>query len=516
MSKPFYITTTLPYVNADLHMGHALEFIRADIIARYHAQHGDDVFFNTGTDEHGMKMYDKAQEAGKEPQAFVDDNFKSFKESVRIFGISDDVHYIRTTDAKHEHAAQEFWKRVYDKGYIYKKNYEAKYCVGCESEKTDSELVNGECPDHPGTKLTLIQEENYFFKFSAFQKPLLDFYATHSHFIVPSFRYNEMRAFVMHGLEDFSISRLKEKMPWGIAVPGDEAHVMYVWFDALVNYISTLGWATDDESQFKKYWIDGTPTQYCGKDNTRFQSVMWQAMLIAAGVPNSSKIVVNGFITGAGGVKMSKTLGNVVNPKDIVKEYGIEALRLFMAKEVSSFEDSPFTPERFKEAYNANLANGLGNLLSRTLTMAASLGEPVKKHEPVSLSYEVHGFSTMEHIEGLTVASYSAGTTVPAYESAFEAFEISKAADAVWELIALLDRVIARTEPFKLVKTDRERAEAILYDILCGLSVIADLLVPILPTTALAMKEHLGTSGLVRPETFTVTKFAAPLFPRKV
>ena len=222
MTRPFYITTTLPYVNADLHMGHALEFVRADAIARYHAKAGDDVFFNTGTDEHGSKIYEKAKSLGLEPQAFTDQSFESFKNSVKIFGLSENIHFVRTTDKHHEIAAQEFWRRVAKNGHIYKKNYEAKYCVGCEAEKTDSDLVNGECPDHPGQKLTLISEENYFFKMSSFQKKLLDFYANNAGFVTPDFRFNEVRAFVMRGLEDFSISRLKEKMPWGIPVPDDE------------------------------------------------------------------------------------------------------------------------------------------------------------------------------------------------------------------------------------------------------------------------------------------------------
>ncbi len=505
----------MPYVNADLHMGHALEFIRADAIARFRKKQGGDVFFNTGTDEHGMKIAETAKAAGKEPQAFVDDNFASFKESVRIFGITEDVHFVRTTDAKHIQAAQEFWRRVAANGFIYKKNYEAKYCVGCEVEKTDSELEDGECPLHKGKKLEIISEENYFFKFSAFQKPLLDFYAGRSDFVVPSFRYNEMRAFVMRGLEDFSISRLKAKMSWGVPVPDDEAHVMYVWFDALTNYISTLGWGTADESQFEKYWKNGTPTQYCGKDNTRFQSVVWQAMLMAAGVPNSYQIVVNGFIMAEGGVKMSKSLGNVINPKDVVNEYGIDALRLFLLKEIPSFEDSPFALARFKDAYNANLANGLGNLLSRTLAMAVSMGGVLHKAESVPFPQEVHGFNLTESIEGFTIEQYLSETVGAGYLAGFAAYDIAAACNSIWDLISLLDRVIARTEPFKLVKTDPARAEAILYDIVSALVLIADMLDPIIPATAVAMRSALGTYDTLRPDIFTVQKLTSPLFPRK-
>ncbi|NVN97265.1 methionine--tRNA ligase [Candidatus Nomurabacteria bacterium] len=254
MSKAFFLTTTLPYVNAPLHMGHALEFVRADTVARYKKLSGFDVYFNTGTDEHGMKIYEKAKEQGMDVQDFVNKGFEAFKEQLEMFGVLEDINYIRTTDENHIKAAQEFWKRVNDNGFIYKKTYEAKYCVGCESEKTDSELVNGECPLHPGQELKLINEENYFFKYSSFGDKLLKFYTEHPNFVIPDFRLNEIKNFVNGGLQDFSISRLKEKMPWGIEVPGDNTQVMYVWFDALVNYISTLGWPNDKEN-FEKYWV---------------------------------------------------------------------------------------------------------------------------------------------------------------------------------------------------------------------------------------------------------------------
>src|SRR3989344_5609035 len=349
-TNSFYITTTLPYVNAPLHIGHALEFVRADTIARYKKLTGHDVYFNTGTDEHGIKVYEKAKEKNIKVQDFVNQGFETFKEQLKMFGVSENVHFIRTTDEHHQFAAQEFWKRVSKNGYIYKKNYEAKYCVGCESEKTNSELENNECKEHPGIKISVINEENYFFKYSVFGDKLLDFYKKNPNFIVPGFRFNEIKTFVKNELQDFSISRLKSKMPWGVLVPEDSEHVMYVWFDALINYISTLGWP-EDTKNFERYWVNGSPTQYCGKDNTRFQGAMWQAMLMAANLPNSHQIVVNGFITGNEGVRMSKTLGNVIDPRDIVKEYGTDALRYFLLKEVSSFEDSPFTIERFKDLY---------------------------------------------------------------------------------------------------------------------------------------------------------------------
>jgi methionyl-tRNA synthetase len=485
----FYITTTLPYVNAPLHMGHALEFVRADTIARYKKLIGDDVYFNTGTDEHGIKIYEKAKE-----QNLTDQGFKTFKNQIKMFGISEDVHFVRTTDENHVASAQEFWKRVFKNGYIYKKNYEAKYCIGCESEKTDSELnQNGECLLHPGHPVEIIKEENYFFKYSAFGDRLLQFYEKNPNFIIPDFRYNEIKNFVKNGLQDFSISRLKSKMPWGIDIPNDSEHVMYVWFDALTSYISTLGWpdshhpalkdappqAGGEENLFEKYWVHGTPTQYCGKDNTRFQGAMWQAMLLAAELPNSYQIVVDGFITGENGIRMSKTLGNVVNPRDIVEEYGTDALRYFLLKEVSSFEDSPFTMERFKDAYNSGLANGLGNLISRILTLSEKYLDKCPEIPEQSDFTE--------------------------YFSFFEKFDIKQAMDFIWSEIGDLDKFIQTTEPFKVVKVDEKKGKELISDMVVRLYTIARMLNPVMPETNILLKKLIKENK--KPE--------KPLFLRK-
>ncbi len=471
--KSFYITTTLPYVNAPLHMGHALEFIRADVVARYKRLLGYDVFFNTGTDEHGIKIYKKAEEAGMPPQDFVDAGFKTFKEQLDKFGVSEEAHFIRTTDEGHIRQAQEFWKRVADRGYIYKKNYETKYCVGCESEKTDSELdENGHCPIHPGISLELISEENYFFKYSDFAGKLLEFYGKNPSFVVPDFRFNEIKAFVKNGLQDFSISRLKAKMPWGIEVPGDSEHVMYVWFDALTNYINTLGWA-DNDAKFERYWINGTPTQYCGKDNTRFQAIMWQAMLMAADLPPSHRVVVNGFVTGEGGVRMSKTLGNVVDPRDLAERYGTDALRYFLLRECSSFEDSPFTAERFHQSYNAGLANGLGNLVSRIMKLAeANLSEPVS----------VGSFSPSED---MTIA--------------MDDFDLKRAIDGVWASISDLDTEIQEKKPWE--SKDKE----VIKSFAEKLGGIARSLSPFLPKTSDSIIVAISQNKMP----------SEPLFPRK-
>ena len=474
-TKSFYITTTLPYVNAPLHMGHALELIRADAIARYKKLSGFNVYFNTGTDEHGIKVYEKAKEKNIDTQDFVNQGFETFKNQLKMFGITDEAHFIRTTDKHHMESAQYFWKLVAKNGFIYKKNYEAKYCIGCESEKTDSELENDECREHPGVKVSVINEENYFFKYSAFQEKLLKFYEEHKNFVVPNFRFNEMKIFVANGLQDFSISRLKTKMSWGIEVPEDPEHVMYVWFDALINYISTLGWPENTE-QFDKYWVNGNPTQYCGKDNTRFQGAMWQAMLMAANLPNSHQIIVDGFITGEGGIRMSKTLGNVVDPRDVVSEYGVDALRYFLLREVSSFEDSPFTIERFKDAYNSGLANGLGNVTSRILTMAENYG--------------------VSHI-----GSFNLGKN----NKNLDNFDIKKYMDEVWEKIQNLDKKIQEKEPYKLFKTNKDFAIDTVSDLCTDLFIIANMLIPVMPETAEKILDLL--KGFKKPE--------KPLFLRK-
>jgi methionyl-tRNA synthetase len=485
MKTPFYLTTTLPYVNAPLHMGHALEFVRADTIARYKKFAGFDVYFNTGTDEHGLKIFEKAKERGISTQEFVDLGFETFKEQLKMFGVISDIHFIRTTDKSHEKAAQEFWNRVNNNGYIYKKNYEAKYCVGCESEKTDSELVDGKCSEHLDRELKIIKEENYFFKYSAFGEKLLAFYEKNPNFVIPEFRFHEIKNFVKNGLQDFSISRLKEKMPWGIEVPGDDTQVMYVWFDALVNYISTLGWPDDttpsasgisplaggEESLFEKYWVNGTPTQYCGKDNTRFQSAMWQAMLMAADLHNSHQIVVNGFITAEGGVRMSKSLGNGVDPRDIVGEYGTDALRYFLLRAVGSFEDSPFTMERFKDAYNSGLANGLGNLTSRILTLS-------EKYLPLPSLPLTKG---EEKGGGLDLPSE--------FFAHLDNFDIQKATEFVWTKIGELDKRIQETEPFKVVKVDAEKGKELIKENVLNLYIISQMLIPLLPETSSKIEE---------------------------
>ncbi len=481
MAKIFYITTTLPYVNSDPHIGHGMEFIRADIIARYKRLAGFEVFFNTGTDEHGQKVYSRALEEGKDPQRYVDEWAEKFKGLMPLLGLSPDIHFVRTTDTHHKRSTQEFWRRCDANGDIYKKNYKIKYCVGCELEKQESELVDGRCPLHPNKELEIREEENYFFRWSKYQDKLLELYKQNPKLVIPDFRFNEIKAFVERGLQDFSISRLKTKMPWGIPVPGDEDHVMYVWFDALVNYISTLGWPeSEKDGDYEKFWVNGTPVQYAGKDNLRQQSAMWQAMLLSAGLTPTHNIIINGFIN-SGGQKMSKSLGNVISPYDVVSEYGTDALRYYVARELSTFEDSDMTMEKFKEAYNANLANGLGNLVSRVLTMADN-----------------YGVSTVDTIDP---------DVFFVNNEYLDKFDINGYMDHIWLLIQAADKKIQTEEPYKKFKTDPSSAIKIVTELCTHLYEIAFWLKPVMPDTSEKIISYLYNPKNKKPK--------KPLFQRK-
>lgn len=474
--KNAYYTTTLPYVNADPHIGFALEMVQADIIARYARQEGREVFFNTGTDEHGLKIYRKALEEGKEPQAYVDEYAARFNRLKAKLNVSYD-NFIRTTDAHHVSAAQEFWKRCKAHGDIYKKLYAIQYCVGCELEKTDSELVDGKCPIHPNLSLERIEEENYFFRFSRYQKPLLALYEKRPDFVIPNFRFNEIKRFVEGGLEDFSISRLKAKMPWGVPVPDDPDHVMYVWFDALVNYISAIGWP-DDARKFEKWW---PVIQFAGKDNLRQQSAMWQAMLMSAGIAPSRQIVIHGFIT-SGGQKMSKSLGNVIDPFAIVDEYGTDALRYYLARHAHPFEDNDFTMEKFIKVYNANLANGIGNQVARVMTLAEEyLDVPVEVKE-----------------RGIESA---AGESI-------ERYAFNEAMNVIFENIQKGDIYMQEHESYKAIKSDdasvRAKAKEDIIKMVRHICHIAETLEPFMPETAEKIKATVKANK--KPGTLFVRK----------
>ncbi len=449
-----YITTTLPYVNADPHIGFAYEILEADVLARYGRHMGDEIFFNTGTDEHGQKIAQKADEKGESRQAYVDHYANEFRKLSESLDLTPDA-FIRTTDEKHIHAAQEIWQRCATQGDIYKKKYSGLYCVGCESFKTESDLVDGKCPDH-GKAPELVEEENYFFKLSNYQQ-YLEEYLGQEGVIVPEWRRQEALNFVKNGVEDFSISREKTRFDWGIPVPGDEDQVMYVWFDALTNYISTLDWP--DGENFKKFWIEGETLQLAGKDQVRFQSIMWQAMLKSAGVPATKKIVYHGFIN-SGGQKMSKTIGNVISPYELVEKYGTDATRYLLLRHVHPFEDTDITWDRLDEWYTANLVNGLGNLVARVTKMAESYG----------VTYSMKNDTHVATIND---------------------FNFQSALDNIWTNIGELDAFIQREEPFKKIKIDEDAAKSDVVYLLLELEKIATELAPFIPSTSATILQAL-------------------------
>lgn len=455
-----YITTTLPYVNADPHIGFALEIVQADTLARFWRLNGDRVFFSTGTDEHGQKIWQKAQESGEPVQAYVDRYAASFERLKVSLNLSYDT-FIRTTEEKHIRAAQEMWKRCAAQGDIYKKTYAGLYCVGCEKFVTDKDVVEGKCPVHPGQALQTIQEENYFFALSRYQRGLLD-YLSRSGAVIPEHRREEARRFVADGLEDFSISREVSRMPWGIPVPDDDTQVMYVWFDALTNYISTLGWPDDADGLFSSFWQDGETLQVAGKDQVRFQSIMWQAMLMSAGVKPTDSVFYHGFIT-SGGQKMSKSIGNVISPFDLVQKYGTDATRYLLLRHVHPTDDTDITWDRMDEWYTAHLVNGVGNLAARVLKLAESyLTEPLVRPEPRMFP--------------------------EAYVRALKEYRFTDAMDVLWARVGELDVRITTEEPFKVVKSDPEKGREMIRAATEELYTIARLLSSFMPETSEVIK----------------------------
>lgn len=493
----YYITTTLPYVNADPHIGFALEIIQADALARLHRLFGDEVVFNTGTDEHGQKIYKNAVEAGMDPKAYCDvyaAKFDGLKQALNLTY----THFIRTTDEHHVAAAQEFWRRCAAAGDIYKARYQVKYCVGCELEKTDSELENGICPIHPKLTIEARDEENYFFRWSKYGEALSKKYADDPQFVMPAGRLKEIASFVRGGLQDFSISRLRSKMPWGIAVPDDNEHVMYVWFDALVNYISTLGWP-EDAANFDAFWPG---VQTAGKDNLRQQSAMWQGMLLSAGLPMSKQIFIHGFIT-AEGQKMSKSLGNVINPYDLVAQYGTDAVRYFLLGALPSYEDGDYSKKLFEENYTAKLVNGVGNLAARTATM-------VEKY-------------CSTQVPALQPDRFETPSFWKEYHAALGAFRFDETIRVLERYVTSVNQAIDSEVPFKKAKQGID-VSPFMYQIAEALRQIGVALLPIVPAAAEKILVQLSISpadvrlprdqdwGGLKPGTPVVK--GAILFPR--
>lgn len=476
----FYITTPIFYPNGELHLGHAYTVTLCDIVSRYQRLLGKEVHFLTGSDEHTVKAVRAGEKIGKGPQEYIDGIVQSFTDLYGKLDISYDQ-FIRTSDkAVHWPGAIKLWEKLVASGDIYKNTYKGLYCAGHESFVTEKDLVDGKCPDH-GVAPEEIEEENYFFRLSKYADIIREKLESGEIAIQPENRKNEILAFLKDGLQDVSFSRPAAKNNWAIPVPGDASQVMYVWCDALANYITAIGYGRD-EVNFEKFW----PADYhvIGKDIFRFHALFWPAMLISAGLPLPKKILVHGMLI-SDGRKMSKTLGNVINPLDLIAEYGKDALRYYIAREISTFEDGELNRDSFKKAYTAALTNGVGNLTSRIIQMA--------------VSYEV-SLPTESLIPADKIVALPQNE---AYRKAFDIFHINDAAHFVWAKIAQIDQTIQVTEPFKKFKIDPEATRADVALLIAQLWEVSCLLVPILPDTASKIQKAI------------LAKEKPMLFPRK-
>jgi methionyl-tRNA synthetase len=496
----FYLTTPIYYVNSTPHIGHAYTTIAADVLARHHKQRGEETFFLTGTDEHASKVYRVAEEQGLDPKTYVDQIAESWKELPRLVDAEPDF-FIRTTDEGHKRFVQEFIQRIYDNGFIYQDVYSGLYCVGCEAFKTEDELVDGKCPEH-GTVPERIEETNYFFKLSAFQQPLLDLYDARPDFVLPRFRYNEARSFIEGGLQDFSLSRAGQ--PWGVPIPWDESQVVYVWVDALINYLSALTYARPGEDLRDTFWPE--VRHLLAKDILRFHCVFWPALLIAAGYEVPKQLFVHGYLL-LDDRKISKSVGNVIDPLDLVEVYGSDAVRFWSVRAVSFGQDGNVTIDSLHERYERELANDLGNLVSRTTAMIAR--------------YRDGRIAVVPGESNLSEAIAAVKGEVPAR---LDVFDLTGAIDVIWDLVRGLNRHVEQTKPWELAKDDARGDELtrVLYELADGLRVAAVALSPYLPRTApqilraLGQSEELGWEQVEEGRTIAAEGIepATPLFPR--
>ena len=473
MKPKFYITTAIPYANADPHIGFALEILYADVMARYQRLLGKEVYFLTGTDEHGQKMLKTAKDAKQSVEKFAAEKSAKFLNLADQWDIANND-FIRTTEERHIKSAQQFWQAAMASGDIYKKTYSGLYCVGCESFKMEKDLVDGKCPDHHKEPEKL-SEENYFFKLSKYQKPLEKFFDKNPDFVYPAHRYKEMKNILKSGLEDISVSRAKDKLPWGVPVPDDDTQVMYVWFDALTNYISALGWGSKAPKLFKKFWP--ADAHVIGKEINRFHSLLWPAMLMSAGVELPKQIAVHGWIT-VNGQKMSKSLGNVIDPLALVEKFPLEAVRYFLMREIQFDNDGDYSDAKFLERHNADLANGLGNLANRILVMIDKYCDGVIP-ETDAVDQSIIDFFSKE--------------ISPSYNQAMVAWRFDRALESIWKFIGHCDQIISDKQPWAMIKSGKnQEVKNILHHLAEALRQIAVMIWPIMPATAEKLFVHLG------------------------
>ncbi|HSX40948.1 MAG TPA: methionine--tRNA ligase [Candidatus Saccharimonadales bacterium] len=477
----FYITNSIPYVNAKPHIGHALEFIQSDVIARYHKILGDEVLLLSGGDENALKNVQAAEKAGKRVQEFVDENTQAFYDLAKKLNTEFDV-WQKGSDPKHHAASQKLWELCQKAGDIYKKTYKGLYCVGCEQFYTKDELdENGQCFEHPGKPLEEVEEENYFFKLSKYQEPLKKLISEGTLNIVPQFRKNEMLSFLKKSLEDISISRSNQRAKnWGVPVPNDAAQRMYVWFDALNIYQSGVGFGSD-EQKYKKWWP--ADLHVIGKGIIRFHAIYWPAFLLSANLELPKELFVHEYFT-VNGQKMSKTLGNVIDPFEIIEKYGAETLRYYCLAKFSPFSDGDFAESKLKEVYNADLANGLGNLIARVAKLC-----------------ETSQFSVSQTTEKTSVHLLD----VEEYSQALTQYRFNDALSFVWQKITKLDKYINEEKPWDLLKTNDQRLKTTLAHSVDQIQEIAVLLEPFLPVTAKQIEDQFKGPKIISQK---------PLFPR--
>ncbi len=479
MSK-FYITTAIDYPSAPPHIGHVYEKVCADIIARWHRRIGDDVFFSTGTDEHGQKIQKCALSSGKKPEEFVERMSKRFIDLWAKLNISYDS-FIRTTQKRHEEIAQNIFKKIYEKGDIYKGLYEGLYCVDCEAFYTEKDLLEGICPTH-NKKVEKIKEECYFFKMSKYQDKILEHIQSNKDFIQPETRRNEIINRIKEGIRDLSVSR--SSFNWGIPLPIDEKHIIFVWFDALINYISVLGYPN---KEFRKYWP--ADIHLIGKDILWFHAVVWLAILLAADIELPRKIFVHGFIN-IKGEKISKSRGVVVDPLELVRKYGTDAIRYFLLREIRFGEDGDFSEDALIKRINDDLANDLGNLVYRTLTM---IEKYFKGYVPRA---EIIDKKWKQNIDNFSCE----------VDLHMSNLDFNLALDETWELINLANKYIEDTKPWNLVKENKtEELKAFIRLLVDVLREVAEQIYPFMPQTAESIIEQLGKDKI---------KKGKPLFPR--
>lgn len=496
--KRQFISTAIDYVNSNPHLGHALEKVQADVITRYFYLSGKTTFFLSGTDENSLKNVRAAQKEGISAKKLVDRNSKKFYKLKEILNLSYDD-FIRTTEIRHIKGAQKLWLACQKD--IYKKKYKGLYCVGCEAFLKESELVDGLCPEHQ-TKPELIEEENYFFKLSKYQTDLKKIIKEDKIKIIPETRKNEVLSFIKQGLEDICISRSAERAHnWGIDVPDDPSQKIWVWFDALSNYITALGYA-ENTKKFQEFWQENEQKLHIiGKGVLRFHSIYWPAFLLSANLPLPKTIFVHGYIT-SGGQKMSKSLGNVIDPFELVKKYGTDAVRYFLLREIPPTEDGDFTEEKFQQRYNGDLASGLGNLVARVLTLAQNSEFKSQKSKiQIKIQKEID-------------------KTWKDYKIALENFKFNEALSSIWQLISFCDRYIEKERPWEIKsQNSKAKSQKVIYNLLIALANIAQMLQPFLPKTSEKIFKQLGIKPIkdlrfkIQDLRFKIKK-EKPLFPR--